>query len=53
LTRLNDITNELESLDFARACSSGQQLEADQLAALNSALLHELYFASLAETEEN
>lgn len=48
LTRLNAITNELESLDFraapARVVNS---LKRDQLAALNSALLHELYFASL------
>ncbi len=48
LRRLNAITEQLESLDFATA--PGHLLNAlkrEQLVALNSTLLHELYFASL------
>ena len=48
LRRLNAITEQLESLDFATTPGhviSG--LKRDELTALNSTLLHELYFASM------
>ena len=48
LRRLNAITEKLESLDFAK--TPGYVLgglKRDELIALNSTLLHELYFASL------
>src|SRR6266850_2090506 len=48
LRRLNAITEQLESLDFAK--TPGHVLNAlkrEELVALNSTLLHELYFASL------
>src|SRR5262252_8409467 len=48
LRRLNAITKQLESLDFAG--TPGHVLNAlkrEELVALNSTLLHELYFASL------
>lgn len=48
LRRLNAITEQLESLDFAKTPGhviSG--LKRDELTALNSTLLHELYFASM------
>ncbi len=48
LRRLNAITEKLESLDFA--ATQGYQLNSlkrEELIALNSTLLHELYFASL------
>jgi len=48
LRRLNAITEQLEALDFEKA--PGHVLNAlkrEQLVALNSTLLHELYFASL------
>jgi Fe-Mn family superoxide dismutase len=48
LRRLNAITEQLESLDFAKTPGyllNG--LKREQLVALNSTLLHELYFASL------
>ena len=48
LRRLNAIAEKLEALDFAKAppfVVNG--LKRDELAALNSTLLHELYFASL------
>src|SRR5215204_1081386 len=48
LRRLNTITEQLESLDFTAApphLING--LKREQLIALNSTLLHELYFASL------
>lgn len=48
LRRLNAITEKLESLDFAKTPGfiiNG--LKRDELVALNSTLLHELYFASL------
>ncbi len=48
LRRLNAITEQLEKLDYAKAPGyvvSG--LKREQLAALNSTLLHELYFASM------
>src|SRR6188508_236491 len=48
LRRLNAITEELESLDFARAPAYRVNgLKREQLVALNSTLLHELYFACL------
>jgi len=48
MRRLNAITAELESLDFARAPGYVVNgLKREQLVALNSTLLHELYFASL------
>jgi superoxide dismutase, Fe-Mn family len=48
LRRLNSITEQLESLDFAKTPGyllNG--LKREELVALNSTLLHELYFASL------
>ncbi|MFY9317061.1 MAG: Fe-Mn family superoxide dismutase [Burkholderiales bacterium] len=48
LRRLNAITEQLESLDFA--ATPGHViggLKRDELTALNSTLLHELYFASM------
>ena len=50
LRRLNAITEKLESLDFAK--TPGYMingLKRQELIALNSTLLHELYFASLGE----
>jgi Fe-Mn family superoxide dismutase len=48
LRRLNAITEQLESLDFARAPGYVVNgLKREELVALNSTLLHELYFASL------
>ena len=48
LRRLNAITEQLESLDFAKAPSFlVSSLKREQLVALNSTLLHEFYFASL------
>lgn len=48
LIRLNAITEELESLDPATTQPHIiSRLKQDELAALNSTLLHELYFASL------
>jgi superoxide dismutase, Fe-Mn family len=49
LRRLNAITEKLESLDFAKTppyVVNG--LKREELVALNSTLLHELYFASMA-----
>src|SRR5437867_11370764 len=49
LRRLNAITEQLESLDLASAPAHVvNALKREQLIALNSTLLHELYFASLA-----
>ena len=49
LRRLNAITAQLESLDFeASPAHVINGLKRDELIALNSTLLHELYFASLA-----
>jgi Fe-Mn family superoxide dismutase len=46
--QLNLLTDELEGLDPATAAAeSVSRLKRDQSAALNSTLLHELYFASL------
>jgi Fe-Mn family superoxide dismutase len=48
LRRLNAITEQLESLDFATTPSHVLNgLKREELVALNSTLLHELYFASL------
>jgi len=48
LRRLNAITDELEKLDYAKAPGYVVNgLKREQLAALNSTLLHELYFASM------
>jgi Fe-Mn family superoxide dismutase len=49
LRRLNAITEQLEALDFDTAPGHlVNSLKREQLIALNSTLLHELYFASLA-----
>jgi superoxide dismutase, Fe-Mn family len=49
LRRLNAITEKLEALDFAKAPGYVvNSLKREELIALNSTLLHELYFASLA-----
>jgi Fe-Mn family superoxide dismutase len=48
LRRLNAITEQLESLDFAKTPGYVLNgLKREELIALNSTLLHELYFASL------
>src|SRR5207245_10887730 len=48
LRRLNAITEKLESLDFAQTPGYAiNSLKREELIALNSTLLHELYFASL------
>src|SRR5688572_15676243 len=48
LRRLNAITEQLEALDFAAAPGHVVNgLKREELVALNSTLLHELYFASL------
>jgi len=48
LRRLNAITAQLEALDFATAPGHViNGLKRDELVALNSTLLHELYFASM------
>lgn len=48
LRRLNAITEQLESLDFAKAPGYVVNgLKREELVALNSTLLHELYFASM------
>jgi Fe-Mn family superoxide dismutase len=48
LRRLNAITAELAALDFARAPNYlVNALKREELVALNSTLLHELYFASM------
>ena len=48
LRRLNAITEKLEGLDFAKTPPFVvNQLKRDELTALNSTLLHELYFACL------
>jgi len=46
--RLNEIAAELEALDLAKASPHAiNRLKQEEMAALNSVLLHELYFASL------
>src|SRR5215213_5859675 len=48
VARLNAITQELATLDLATTPGDAiSRLKRDQVAALNSTLLHELYFASL------
>jgi Fe-Mn family superoxide dismutase len=48
LNRLNAISEEIEQFDFGtRSDQSLARLKRDETAALNSTLLHELYFASL------
>src|SRR5947209_8459752 len=47
LSRLNAITEELESLDSSTPAHVVGRLKREEMAALNSTLLHELYFASL------
>ena len=48
LRRLNAITEQLESLDFANTPGHVLNgLKREELVALNSTLLHELYFASM------
>ena len=47
LRRLNAISRELELLDPAASPDAIARLKRDEAAALNSTLLHELYFASL------
>src|SRR3954452_6419831 len=48
LRRLNAITEQLESLDFANTPAHMLNgLKREELVALNSTLLHELYFASM------
>src|SRR3954469_18426322 len=48
LRRLNAITEQLESLDFEKTPAHLLNgLKREQLVALNSTLLHELYFASM------
>src|SRR3954451_23895161 len=48
LRRLNSITEKLESLEFAKTPGYViNGLKREELTALNSTLLHELYFASL------
>src|SRR5438094_8278278 len=48
LRRLNAITEQLESLDFASAPAHVLNgLKREELMALSSTLLHELYFASM------
>src|SRR6476619_196071 len=48
LRRLNAITEQLESLDFGSAPGYVVNgLKREELTALNSVLLHELYFASM------
>ena len=48
LARLNAIAKELETLDPATTpAETISRLKRDELTALNSTLLHELYFASL------
>src|SRR5206468_11749859 len=48
MRRLNAITEQLESLDFAKTPGYVVNgLKREELTALNSTLLHELYFASM------
>jgi Fe-Mn family superoxide dismutase len=52
LRRLNVITEQLEALDFAKAPTHVVNgLKREELVALNSVLLHELYFASMAQSD--
>src|SRR5215468_1323559 len=48
VARLNAIRKELQTLDLETTpCHGVSRLKRDEIAALNSTLLHELYFASL------
>jgi Fe-Mn family superoxide dismutase len=48
LNRLNAISEEIEQFDFSTASDQSlARLKRDEIVALNSTLLHELYFASL------
>ena len=48
LNRLNAISQEIEQLDFSNTSDQSlARLKRDEIVALNSTLLHELYFASL------
>jgi len=48
LNRLNAIAGEIEQLDFSKTSDQSLvRLKREEIAALNSTLLHELYFASL------
>src|SRR6202035_1254623 len=48
LSRLNEISEEIEQLDLGKTSDQTiARLKRDEIAALNSTLLHELYFASL------
>ena len=48
LNRLNAIAAEIEQFDFGNSSSQAlARLKRDEIVALNSTLLHELYFASL------
>src|SRR6266851_2462641 len=48
LNRLNAISEEIEQLDLGKTSDQSlTRLKRDEIAALNSTLLHELYFASL------
>src|SRR3954465_15245901 len=47
LNRLNAISLEIEQLDLSTSGQSLARLKRDEIVALNSTLLHELYFASL------
>src|SRR5947209_1630465 len=47
LSRLNAITEELEALDSSTPAHVVGRLKREEMMALNSTLLHELYFASL------
>jgi Fe-Mn family superoxide dismutase len=52
LRRLNVITEQLEALDFTKApVHVINGLKREELTALNSVLLHELYFASMAQSD--
>src|SRR4051794_13414366 len=45
--RLNQLSDEIKSLDLAAPPEALRRLKRDELALLNSTLLHEVYFASL------
>ena len=48
LNRLNAISREIEQFDFSKTSDQSlARLKRDEIVALNSTLLHELYFASL------
>ena len=51
--RLNAITAQLDALDFAKAANFlVNGLKREELIAMNSMILHELYFASLGDSAE-